>query len=320
MKTYKPMKTKSRSIHLIIQGPIFSPGINGKGEKVNYHCEQNINQLVDKYKNIFGHIVLATWKKEDISGINKRDNLHIIQVEDIGGDSKRTSYYWTTENIKRQFLSVWAATDYLSNLINDDDLVVKLRTDQSIDLCLLVDDLDKMHTHDDNKIFIADINSKYFYPSDYFWAGTLSTIQKFLTVQLNAISPLYNAHESMIYNYNKHNDKLSEFHLLIKLLFWGKMARAKHIQENFSLFPKQVMESCCWRGEYVKNFSQRQFDFQFPKRQLDLSFLMRKYINIKRYTNEGILKRKFSKNRLRKLKEIMENSNNEKILITYRPH
>ena len=307
---------KSRGINLIIQGPIFSPGVNGKGKKVDYNCVNNINQILNKYKHLFEHIVLATWIKEDISAIDRHKNLHIIQVEDIGGDFKRASCFWGMENIKRQFLSTWAAVDYLNKLIKKTDLLVKLRTDQLVDLNLLVDELKKIYTSGSDKIVIPCINRKYVYPNDYFWAGSLNRMQKFLSAQLYSMSPLYNAHESMIYNYKSHDESmvLSEFNLFMNLVFWNKRKRARRIFENYNIFSKEIIKTCRWRGEYVKDSNQRQFDYECPNTDFDFDFHVRKYINIKRYISAVILKRKHSKKRLKRLIDIMENKNKEMII------
>lgn len=314
------MITESRSANLIIQGPIFSPGVDGKGEQVKYNCEQNINQLLDKYHGLFKHVVLVTWKDEDTSAINKCDNLHIIQVEDIGGDFKRASnIFWETENAKRQFLSTWAGVDYLRNIAADTDLVVKLRTDQSLDLNLLIDQLEKSGKNGDDKIMIPFISLKpYFYPCDYFFAGSNKTMQKFLSDQLHSLVVFMNAHESMVFNYYHYKRKVSEFQKIINVLFWNERRRVKHLHKNYELFSKELISTCYWRGAYITKFDNMMFNVEYPK-LFNSHYLLIKYINFKRYFVRSILNRKESKYRLQKLIEIMENKDEKKILITYKP-
>lgn len=309
------MKNNSKSVNLIIQGPIFSPGINGNGEMVEYNCVKNINQVLTNYKHIFEHIVLVTWVTEDISRIDKHENLHIIQVEDIGGNGKRTSSYWKTENIKRQFFSTWVAVNYLNDFIEQTDLIVKLRTDQSIDLSMLTKELINIYLEQQDKIVVPNLNNRFIYPSDFIFAGSLERMDKFLSDQLYSLTPLYNAHESMIYNYNR-NKNTSEFQLFVNLIFWNKKSRAKRIFNNYSFFSKRIMETCYWRGAFVKNFDQKQFNYKMPNNNLDIAFHFRKYINIKRFISAGILDRKQSKNQLDKLIDIIENK--RMITVLYR--
>lgn len=314
--------TKSRSINLIIQGPIISPGTNGQGKKVDYNCVNNINQVLGKYKNLFKHIVLVTWKEEDVSTINKHENLHIIQVEDIGGDFKRPSnIFWKTENIKRQFLSTWAGVNYLSNIVEDTDLVIKLRTDQSLDLNLLIDEMENVKKNGDDKIIIPFISLKpFFYPCDYFFAGSHKIMQKFLSDQLYSLFVFMNAHESMVFNYYHNNKrKVTELQKIINLLCWNERRRVKHIYNNFNLFSKELIFSCYWRGAYITDIDNKLFDFEYPK-LFNLKHLLLKYVNIKRYFITGVLKRKLSKQRLQSLIEIMENKNKKMIITIYKPH
>lgn len=60
------------------------------------------------------------------------------------------------------------------------------------------------------------------------------------------------------------------------------------------------------------------FNVEYPK-LFNSHYLLIKYINFKRYFVRSILNRKESKYRLQKLIEIMENKDEKKILITYKP-
>lgn len=304
-------------INLIIQGPIYSPGVNGEGEVVEFDCINNINSILDKYGNLFHNVVIVTWKKENTTQIKRTENLHILEVEDIGGDFKRASnVHWQTENVKRQFFSTWVGLDYLDSKIKENELVFKLRTDQSINFNLLITELKNKKLIDFNKIVIPFLVSiPMVYAADYYFLGTKTSLNKFLISQLNSPCTFCNAHESIALNYDK-NKEMSEFIKFKQLIFKSERSRIKKLSENFDLFSKELLLSCVWRGKYIINTNNYQFDFHF-ERKFNIQFLILKYVNSKRFIISNLINRKKTKEKLIGLTEIMSKDNKEKVIITY---
>ena len=314
---------ESMSINLIIQGPIYSPGVNGEGEKVEYTCVKNINKVLEEYGNLFKNVVLVTWKSEDISGIKKHKNFHIIQVEDIEEDFKNVLI---TEKVKRQLLSTWAGLNYLlTDRIKNTDLVVKLRTDQSLDLNLLLNESEILLEKGNDKIIVPcmDKNTR-IYPADFYFVGSAKRMEKFLSQQLYSIFVFTNAHDSMVSNYHHNKNKMvSEFRKLVNLILWNERKMENQIYNNFNLFSKKLLTTCCWRGEYLKmeNIQEYRFDFKCPKKfHLNYSLMKYKYHTINFYFKTSILDRKIAKSRLKRVTDIMENKNGNMIITAYKPH
>ena len=190
---------------LIIQGPLISNGIDGKNahisikslnkdQEVSWDCRQNIINIIEEYGHLFDRVIVSIWKSCPTFELQYK-NVDVIRnpdLEDIkkpvfGLDGSRG-----VNNSHRQFLSVLSATESL----NDDDYVIKIRTDQYIDLSEILSYLEKQKKL--QEIYFPSSNL-YDYISDYFIAGRVFSINSIFKAALKNFyhpNPHYNLETS----------------------------------------------------------------------------------------------------------------------------
>ena len=301
-------------IDLVIQGPMLSPGVSGNGKYVEFECTNNINKTIDLYGKLFENIVLVTWKGQDVSKIQKYNNLKILEIEDIGGDFKNSSNkFWKTENYKRQFYSTYMGLKYLKNNNLSSDFIFKLRTDQTVDFNLLKTELAK--NIDNNKIYIPAyvLSSAIYrtYPVDYFFVSNYDIMEEFLLSQIHAAYGFFNAHESMLFNYYPKNlypkNEFSVFKRVLNSLFWSDKTRVNNLYQRFDTFSQDLYVSCEWRGNFVKTTQNIFFGNSNQTNQDGISFKMR-YLNFKRFVQSYMLNYSGVKKRMKQI-ELLINKN-----------
>src|SRR3989344_3566185 len=133
-------------VGLIIQGPLVSRGKSGRmlhmrrvipeRDYVVYDCRENIQTMIEEFGHLFSRIVISTWKNE-LRPDDSWEGANVIASSDEALPQKHHKGTSLPDNRFRQMFGMLAGIEYLE-AHSDVDMVVKIRTDQYIDLgCLL---------------------------------------------------------------------------------------------------------------------------------------------------------------------------------------
>lgn len=171
--------------HLVIQGPIISKGITGKtyldfqkGVKdqsiVSHNCLRDIQQTIEQFGALCKSISISTWEDEPINDADLPSHpaLKLSKLKRL--DSQFTSKSTPTGqvNLLRQFHSFKEGIKDLQN-VAEDDFIIKLRTDQFLNLQTLIDEHQSCSEEVRNrKIFIPFFLKSRNTISDFYFVGT----------------------------------------------------------------------------------------------------------------------------------------------------
>ena len=257
-------------VSLVIQGPLISKGITGaflpgKSEYklVEYDCRKNLDTIIEQYGHLFDHIVICTWKNQEISYQHK--GATVLELEDTFGEEYLEIISEPVKKInnkQRQFFSTLKGCEYLES-IGYHGNVFKFRTDQIIDFNEAVSFFEK--EKDSEKVFIPFFSHKYkttLYPkihfSDYYFYGKMKNIKQLCSAQLQGTERTDNPHRDVFfrYAYERFGKELGvdEKYYFGRTSFICKQnARivAKAYNELFAPMPKKCLTSLIWRGEPI---------------------------------------------------------------------
>lgn len=136
-----------QKIILLIQGPINS--IN-RIDKYNFNTTENIKEIVEKNKNI-EKIILSTWENENIPDyIEKQKKFIVIKNKLINYPESLDGHGVVHDGGSRQIETLFNALPYL----DDNSIVIKIRTDLYIDLNLVISEINKKN-NGKNLIFLG---------------------------------------------------------------------------------------------------------------------------------------------------------------------
>jgi hypothetical protein len=263
---------------LIIQGPIVSGGLTGQTHGfgktraganllVNFNSNNTIVENIDNATGLFDEIVVSTWKRDlDKLDLSIEKKVKILKLDDptpnppkMRKPLKGYSDFGYINTI-RQFYSTLEGLKYLQS--RGITHAVKLRTDQSIDIPLLHEEI-KYFAMDNSRIFFTPfiVPSTPWTISDFYLAGE---IKNFIEISEAMINPLFSFHN------NVHRD------LFFKTAFLFSGSNVSFKLKHFFIFQdqassdleeivdyamgniwqagsKQLYLSLNWRGEKVKN-------------------------------------------------------------------
>lgn len=268
---------------LVIQGPILSKGRTGKTYLeyksresknliVEYNCIENIQRLLRAYNHLFKKIVIVTWADEQIetSDVAFCDNCTLLKIEDVTTVYKNSFHPTGQINLLRQYLSLKTGIQEL-NEESDEHFIVKLRTDQFVDLEMLL----KNH----NAYPVIDKKNKIYTPyigdyelSDFYFVASKKNLLNFCNVVMD------------VEKYPQFNIGSFSVHIMMALLLWSSKENEKHneiinvlflrsytetvpidnkkipnsklwedyvdkLDEYFAVFPFEVNDTLIWRGD-----------------------------------------------------------------------
>lgn len=281
---------------LIIQGPIISKGRTGKtanitfskvseSDIVDYNCTENIIKIFDKYGSVFDYIVVVTWENQDEAILSHLKSLlpkdSLLLIEDTTKPIKAKGKLIPGNNKYRQFLSIYEGSKFLSDL--GCDYIFKIRSDQFLDLKLLVSDsLEKLKYEHRNIVLVPWINTKNSYsvlliPDHYFAAKSkdmLSFTQEYL------VNPeiLDHVHTDIFFKWSLRS--LSHFPLIrtyIRItsrfgnnIFLHPLINPWLSRGFFKPLDKNILNSLYWRGEkfqsdFISNLSDNEIIYTRSK-------------------------------------------------------
>ncbi len=185
------------SFGLVIQGPLVSFGRKSgqnahigwrsipKEDWVQYDCRENIRAVIREFGSLFSSIVVSTWKSEERSG-DSFEGAGFVASDDGALPKKYRKDRegrLILDTWFRQMFSVLAGIEYLEKHSNV-DMVVKIRTDQYVDLACMLDFIKQaqtLKTYTPEVIFVPSImkeNQRYGI-LDFYFAGSLSAMKAF---------------------------------------------------------------------------------------------------------------------------------------------
>ena len=275
---------------LIIQGPLISSGVDGAqahrdiktlkdSDEITWDCREGTRKTINKYGHLFDQIILSIWKScPKIMIDNSRT--HIIRSPDLN-EIKHTVFRLTGQrginNSHRQFYSFLRGLEKL----DDEKLVVKIRTDQQIDLDTLLDYLKRDNCRQHIYFPSSNLNN---YVSDYYIAGKVGSLKKIISASLEKFyhpNPHLNIETATceflglnVAEMQNCSDKNFEFP-------WDEDDKVKNyfflkFRDGYGLLPRQVFKTINWRGTKISNeyfnssgelvFGDSYFPFFFIKR------------------------------------------------------
>ena len=263
---------------LIIQGPIISGGLTGQTHGfgktrassnllVNFNSNKTIMENIDNATGLFDEIVVSTWKRDleelDLSIENKAK---ILKLDDPTPNPPKMrkpikGYLdFGYINTIRQFYSTLEGLKYLQS--RGVTHAVKLRTDQSIDIQLLYEEV-KHFAVEKSKIFFAPfiVPSTPWTISDFYLAGE---IKNFIKISEAMINPFFSFHGNVhrdlffksVFLFSGVNESFKLKHFFI---FQDKASSALEEIVDYATNniwqagSKQLYLTLNWRGEKVKN-------------------------------------------------------------------
>jgi len=179
-------------VGLIIQGPLVSSGKTGqmlhmKGrdperDYVVYDCRKNIQTVIDDFGYLFEHIVVSTWKNE-LRPDDFWKGAKVIASSDEALPKKNLKGTSLPDNRFRQMFSILVGIEYLETH-SDVDMVVKMRTDQYMDLGRMRESIERyqaLSRYTREVIFVPSImrGPPGYGIRDFYFAGDIHTMKKF---------------------------------------------------------------------------------------------------------------------------------------------
>jgi hypothetical protein len=269
-------------IGLVIQGPIIGGGLTGAtyGEgKTNapvskfnpFNALDTIQDNVTRGVEYFDQIVLSTWKGEPTDALREHFsddlNFQIIENDDPtpNPNQKRKLVpgipYLHQANKVRMFHSTRKGLETLQK--SGVTHAVKIRTDQSLNLKLLHEEVSTFLLQAEGKLFIPSLRENTpWIVSDFYFGGQVSLLESICKFLENSPSEFHD---------NPHTDFFFKTYFLMNGMFeateWGSyfidtntdpvspstdaVVRSA-IEKIWSPGSRRLYESILWRGEKIK--------------------------------------------------------------------
>jgi hypothetical protein len=257
---------------LLIQGPLLSYGRTGAncmqplGEAtlVNFDCRETIRGIVSSYGHLFRQVVVSTWDDAVFPdfAVAQAELMRIPdaapQVEDAKSRRARMARRRNREvpnNMLRQFFG----THQGLLRFHDVDQVVRIRTDQTLDLAALVGAL-----ADDDRIRVAYLTKEDNDLPDFYFAGRLAVMLDLFSTLSRPDCISLNPHHDIVLRYARekyfreigvdegwYNDHPTSECSRIYAYMYNNV---------FAPLPRSAYESMIWRGEPFGWEHRQQFD------------------------------------------------------------
>lgn len=256
---------------LIIQGPILSIGRSGKTNSetefkadsiIEFDTTENINKLVNKFGNLFEEIILSTWQSENTSLINKHEKLNIIKnIEPISPIIGKFDNHVILNNKYKQIIGLKLGIESITIKESNDIYLIKIRTDQYIDLENLIDWITINYNIINDKICVPHFRLSQLnnvvspYIADFYWGGKK---EKILTLCDSLLAYNNFEFESIIHYDIFFKYALKKLKSIEKILLFTNSTKftfqlynyfQKIIFEEFYSFPFEIYYNLKWRGE-----------------------------------------------------------------------
>lgn len=261
-------------IALLIQGPILSVGRGGNTNKLSksvaekdilkFSCVDNINILLKNFGYLFSTVVLSTWKSEDTSGLVADDKFLITKLDEPAVNTNSKKKLLPNNKIK-QFIGIKGGIDFIESHNPDIDFLVRVRTDQYIDLAALVNWLKQNEQKLKGKIAIphfrlnteASVIAPYI--PDFYFVSHPADLRNLCVsmIELGNKEFAYSVHYDVFLKYLYKSDFLKQYHnpefIFSYSNYYSKeffLITQSFLENAFLSLPKFIYEGIEWRGEH----------------------------------------------------------------------
>ncbi len=260
---------------LLIQGPLLSYGRTGKNvlellhdaTLIHFDCRETIRHNIDSYGDLFDQIVVSTWDDHIFPDFNieKGELLRLLdntrRVED-----RKARRHWKNKDVPNNMLRQFYGTYQGLIEFKDIDYVVRIRTDQTLDLAALIRSLG-----DNDKIKVAHVIRGSNVLADFYFAGRLNVMRELFSVLSRPDFISQDPHKDIVLRYAREK----YFHEIgVDVGWYNDYATSKSskifaymLNNVFSPLPRNIYESVIWRGEPFCEEYRQQFDglcFDYP--------------------------------------------------------
>lgn len=254
-----PNKVSPFKIGIVIQGPIKSVGVTGESaSQVEFNSSQYILSQYKLARSLNCEAVVSTWRIEDVSQlitIPSQDILKLDEYKHRFGNSFNNPDF-SGKNKFRQFYSSLKGTEKL--VVRGCNFIVKIRTDQLIDLSLLIQYINSCHCDlIEEKIFLPFLDpTKPNYVDDFYFCGMATAMLDFSREFLSSREIHQNVHRDIFYKWvrfrNHNRGKRSQFTQYYPKINSMTKSQFDLIEygwkECFGALPSEVWSTLQWRG------------------------------------------------------------------------
>lgn len=183
-------KSFEPKVGLIIQGPLTSKGINGKTwglgdiqkrdiDLLEHDCLESIEAIAKQLPSGIVSVV-ATWSNQPIAKIKQLKQLvgidYVVKLDEPSTFNRPGSRL--SANDYRQF---WSTLQGLYKIEDKCQYVIKVRTDQVVDLKLLLTEFEFLVSNKPEAFFTPNFrNLNPFWLADFFFGGSVSKMRSLL--------------------------------------------------------------------------------------------------------------------------------------------
>lgn len=260
---------KTPEIHLIIQGPLASWSPKAK-EDTPYNSALNVLSIVKQFGDEFKSVHIVTWKEEPTEALerevvtNNLRNVHLQQIEDPGRG--QDLFGPLQDNRLRQYVSTIAGIRAVEKIASNNDLCLKIRTDQNLDLVLLSMELRSILRMDPGKIvFPFALPYDLYSVGDFYIGGYVKQMGHFFQYLIDTLSYTVGSrsvHADIAQKYLRFRCAIQKFRFTLtgtdarRKGFVGVQATevttwAKFLVEDFGLFSRRAALEGTWRGHPI---------------------------------------------------------------------
>lgn len=261
------MKT---NIGILIQGPIISRGRNFLSSvQKDFKTEIYINNLYKIAQKNNCELILTTWNDQDASNVEIpgkdifKFQANLVELCPNLLNNRNSSKY-------KQFYLIKEGIEILRK--RECDVVIKLRTDQFLDLQMLIDHINHTEANLGTKIMTLFADSRTIDSwVDFLFVAKIDSLVSNIDSFINQKEIFSSIHRDFFYHMHRKN--LSFFQSIVFRLFLpydAKNFSKKQIYlikeiwiRNFILMPLGVLESLEWRGSRFDLNSLRTFFYGY---------------------------------------------------------
>lgn len=270
MEQKRSEKQPQPRIGLVIQGPLISKGRSGKTghigfrdvtnrDVVDYDCVDSITNISEQVpENIFA--IVSTWSNQSKVSRDKIASLfgidRVLSLDEPKSGPDRGEII-AGNNAYRQF---WGTLQAIKAIESRCEYVIKIRTDQSLDLGKLLQEFQCMIDSEPESLFSPIFNSrKPAHLEDFYFGGSIKIVSEILEELLvhrhnlergDVHRLFFGAAGKVLYSHNLSFDKPFEYIKPKSLLgVWSKVY----------LSSRDLYLSVMWRGEKMSKLHMSRF-------------------------------------------------------------
>lgn len=248
-------------VGVVIQGPLMSRGRTGKTASVPFNrvstehiqtfdCVDLVAEQFLQFESQL-EIVCVTWRSESaelLGELSRRIPGRILAIDDTTTALPAKGTVVPGNNKYRQILSTLRGVQWLRQ--RDCDLVLKVRTDQSVDLLKLSNLLKADATDPAWSLLVPWFNeARPWELGDFFFGGRVCDLEGLLTSYLQLPELASSIHEDLFLRWGAEigGGRVPPVHQLVDTRFYSRWVQ--RVWTKLSVSHRSILESMMWRGE-----------------------------------------------------------------------